>query len=139
MGRVDVNPNARGEVMDALSGPWQDRTSELMATTIVTAMPVVTGNMVLETDVNAFTDDEGRPAVRVTGKADYTIFVDQGTGLYGPLHKYITPQVAKALSWIGTDGKRVTRSRTRGQPGQHFFARSLRAIFGRVDEHPYGR
>jgi hypothetical protein len=29
------------------------------------------------------------------------VYIDEGTGLYGPLHHRITPQAAKALRWFG--------------------------------------
>jgi hypothetical protein len=139
MGRVVMNPNFKQEYVDAVGPEWQREVGELGATAISAAMPIETGNMRLLLDVSPFTDDEGRPAIRYTGRADYTGYVDQGTGLYGPLAKYITPKTAKALSWIGPGGKRITRAKVAGQRGQHFFYRGLRGFFNRVVEHPFGR
>lgn len=141
MGRVVMNPAYREEFVREVGPLWQEETKPKMAATIVACMPLDTGNMILETEVNPFTDNEGRPALRVLGKAFYTAYVDQGTGLFGPLAKMITPKEAKGfMSWVpNATGKRVFAKATRGQPGQHFFARSLAMVFDSVVEHPYGR
>lgn len=140
MGRVEMNPGFKAEYAARFGPGWQDQTAPLVAAALTTTEPVLTGNMLLETDVTPFTDDVGRPALRARGKAHYTAYVDQGTGLYGPLAKWITPTTAKALSWIDqSSGKRVYAKRTRGQRGQHFFARAMRMVFNRVIEHPFGQ
>lgn len=35
----------------------------------------------------------------VTNSAPYAAFVEQGTGIYGPLHRRITPVTARVLAW----------------------------------------
>lgn len=141
MGRVEMNQAFPQEYAQDFGPAWQRQVTPMLGTAIVTAMPVDTGNMVLETSVEEFTDNHGRPALRIRGKAKYTQWVDQGTGLFGPLGKYITPSQGKQfLAWTSrSTGKKVFARRTRGQPGQHFFRRALEAVFDRVDEHPYGR
>ena len=134
-----MNPAFKDEYRDAVGPGWQREAGELAETAVTASMPFITGNMRFLTTHEPFTDDLGNPSVRVTGHAEYTIYVDQGTGLYGPLKRWITPKTAKALSWIGEGGRRVTRSRVRGQRGQHFFYRGLTGFFQRVVEHPYGR
>ena len=134
MGSVSVNREAvhaayrRDVVPD-----WQEDVGRLGQSAIGAAMPVVTGFMVTALKHEPITHPNGDPGIRWTGRADYTDFVDQGTGLYGSLHRPITPRTKKALSWIGANG-RVTARSVKGQPGQHFFATGLRAIFGRYIE-----
>lgn len=140
VGRVVMNPDYKTHFATEVGPRWQETTKPKMAAAIVTCMPLDTGNMILETEVDAFTDNNGRPSLRVTGKAFYTAYVDQGTGLFGPLAKMITPKEANGvMSWVPNTGKRVFARATRGQPGQHFFARSLEMVFDRVVEHPFGK
>lgn len=140
MGRVDMNPDFRREYVAEVGPEWQREAGEFGETSITASMPILTGNMRLLTTREDFTDDEGRPSIRFIGRAEYTEWVDQGTGFHGPFKTWIEPQVAKALSWIDANsGQRVHARRTRGQRGQHFFYRGLTAIFARVVEYPYGR
>lgn len=46
----------------------------------------------------------------------YRVWVNEGTGIYGPRRAPIVPKKAKALSWIGGGGRVFARS-TRGMPG----------------------
>lgn len=141
MGRVDMNPAYKEEYVAEVGPLWQENTRPMVAAALVACMPLDTGNMILQSSVDPFTDSEGRPALRAIGRAFYTAYVDQGTGLFGPLAKMITPKEAKGvMSWVpNATGKRVFAKATRGQPGQHFFARSLAMVFDNVVEHPYGR
>lgn len=52
----------------------------------------------------------------VIAGANYALFVEQGTGLYGPKHHLITPKTKKALHWKGGGPSKVRltgRSRTK--------------------------
>jgi hypothetical protein len=49
-------------------------------------------------------------SARITSNAAYSGFVEGGTGLYGPLHRKITPQAARALRWIGGGSAKVRLS-----------------------------
>lgn len=135
-----MNQNYPAEFTAQFGHRWQQDVAPKVSAAIVATMPLDTGNMILETSVEPIIDSQGRPTLRVRGKAFYTAWVDQGTGLYGPLKKWITPTTAKALSWTSREtGQRVTRRRVRGQRGQHFFRRALEMVFDRVTEHPYGQ
>lgn len=120
------------------NGPrWEMEVGAATAAAIQAAAPYQTG--FLKTTIESTPIGGAQPRFRVSARADYAAYVDQGTGLYGPDKKYITPRVAKALSWIA-DGQRVYAKRVRGQPGQRFFLTGLTAIFGdNVEEHRYGR
>lgn len=141
MGRVVVNQSAVADLHRDVGEAWQVDTKPRLSAAIVTTMPIDTGNMVLETTVEPFTDDAGRPSLRVRGKAFYTAFVDQGTGLWGPLAKYITPSKGKTvMKWVSREtGRTVYAKRTKGQPGQHFFRRAMEMLFDHVEEHPFGK
>jgi len=142
MARVVRNPAARDELVREIGSRWQHDVGHATHAHIVAAAPRRTGGLQQESGVDPFTDAEGRPAFRVWFRSRHAPFVDQGTGLYGPLKRYITPQTAKVLSWIDQDsGARVFARRVKGQVGQRFFRRGLVAVFGEsnVVEHRYGK
>ena len=65
-------------------------------------------------------------------------FLDQGTGLYGPAHRKITPKQAKVLAWRTGGGSvlRATGAARKGRAGAGAgwaFARSVRG----VKPHPF--
>lgn len=43
----------------------------------------------------------------IESNAAYSGFVEGGTGLYGPEHRKITPQAARALRWVGGGPSKV--------------------------------
>ena len=61
----------------------------------------------------------GIPAVRVGTHLSYAMFVHEGTGLYGPLHKLIVPKTKKALRWRAVKG---------GGKGGYIFSKSSRGM-----------
>ena len=139
MARFEPNPEFVNEFRTEQGSEWQDRVGRLAVSSIQAFAPRETGFMKTAMRHEPFTDSEDRPSVRIISPADYTMPVDQGSGLYGPLKKYITPKAAKALSWLDHNtGTRVFAQRTRGQVGQRFFRRGLEAIFSRVVEHRHG-
>lgn len=141
MGRVVMNQNYGEEFAREFGPAWQRDTAPKIAAALVTTMPIDTGEMVLGVEMEEFVDAEGRPSIRARGTAKHTGWVDQGTGLFGPLGKYITPKAGKEfLKWTSREtGRPVYARRTRGQPGQHFFRRALEMVFDRVTEYPFGR
>lgn len=135
-----ANPNAHREIMEQIGPVWQEEAGFAGKTAIQALMPRQTFFMVTALDSRPFTDDLGDPAVRFADPAEQTYYTDQGTGLYGPLAKVITPKVGKALSWLA-DGQRHFAKSVKGQPGQRFFLRGLSSVFGadRVHENRWGR
>lgn len=64
------------------------------------------------------------------------VYLDEGTGLFGPLHHRITPQTAKALRWFGgpAGSLRLTGKPRKGAAGAAatvIFARSTKGMRGR--------
>lgn len=141
MGRVEMNAAYPEEFAREFGPAWQQNTAPKVQAALVTAMPIDTGQMVLESGVEPFIDSQGRYSLRAYGKARYTKWVDQGTGLFGPLAKYITPSAGREfMKWTSREtGRPVYAKRTRGQPGQHFFRRAMEMVFSRVEEHRFGR
>ncbi len=77
------------------------------------------------------------------------LWLDQGTGLYGPRHARITPKAARAMRWAATASKGFRLSgaaravkgnvigyafatSTKGMEGRPFINRSLQAVGGEV-------
>ena len=60
----------------------------------------------------------------ITSQAPYSVYVHEGTGLFGPLHKRIVPTTKKALFWPGAS--HPVRS-TKGMKANPFFTRALAA------------
>lgn len=69
-------------------------------------------------------------AVTMGTNLEYAIFVHQGTGLYGPLHRRITPVRKKALFWPGA--KHPVRS-VAGQRPQPFLEEAARRVLPEVE------
>ena len=61
----------------------------------------------------------GRLGPMREGENNYPLFVEQGTGLFGPLHRRITAKRRGAMVFMGRTGLVVTRS-TRGQRPQRY-------------------
>lgn len=55
-----------------------------------------------------------RLRVGVTRSAIYAIYLEHGTGLYGPERRRITPVRAKVLAWRGRGGKIIFRASIAG-------------------------
>lgn len=53
----------------------------------------------------------------------YAVFVEEGTGLYGPRHSYIVPKNAKALKFK-INGKVIYAKRTKGMKANPFVKRT---------------
>lgn len=65
--------------------------------------------------------------------APYTIFVERGTGLFGPKKSLIFPKKAKVLRWYSF-GKPVFAAYIKGQPGQWFIKKTDEEVFGEACE-----
>ena len=73
----------------------------------------------------------GTPAALVGTNVNYAMFVHEGTGIYGPKHKMITPKRAKLLRFRPKNSRRfVYARRVRGMPRNRFLANALSAARG---------
>lgn len=82
----------------------------------------------------------GSLASVVSEQEKYGIFVEEGTGLYGPKNELIRPQTAKVLHFT-SGGKEVFARYTRGMKAQPFFKPGteealplVQAIFKKVSD-----
>jgi len=74
-----------------------------------------------------------RNAIRYEVKGDkiiislpiYALYLEYGTGLYGPEHHRIYPKTKKALHWIGKGGGDVFAASTAGMHPQPFIRNTL--------------
>ena len=68
----------------------------------------------------------------IKNNAYYLPWVNDGTGLYGPLHHRITPKHAKVLHFYWRGNEWFLKS-VRGQKGRHFVERSMIEVMRSVD------
>lgn len=69
----------------------------------------------------------GMPAVRVGTNVYYAIYVHEGTGVYGPKGRMITPIHGKFLSWKVKNGKRIFAVAVKGMQPNPFLRDALPA------------
>ena len=70
----------------------------------------------------------------VHSNAHYTSYVNDGTGIYGPLGKPIRPRNAKALKFTTKTGKTVFAKSVRGIKPRRFVEKSITQTERRNDE-----
>lgn len=100
---------------------------EATATRNVRDMGVVkTGNLANSGVVNLRGEGFNRQA-EITFRAGYSLFVHNGTGLFGPKKDFIRPKTKSMLSWIGADGKRIFAKKVKGMKGRPFLADAMEA------------
>lgn len=137
MARVVANPAFVQDWVAENGANWSQQAGEMGLGSILSFVPIDTGELEHSGTHEPFIDSEGRPATRITLFARHAEYVDQGTGLFGKYARKITSPTGKVMRWMGPEGPIFARS-TRGQPGQRFFLRGLSAVFRRVDEHRWG-
>lgn len=72
-------------------------------------------------------------AVRVEARAGYSLFVEEGTGIFGPTGAPITPKRARVLRFKPKGSARFVFARSvKGQPGQHFMRDGLISAIGKI-------
>lgn len=137
MARVERNPNFAREYF-AVNGPrWQNEAGNATKAAIAAEAPVDSGEIVAGIGFKPTFDPDGAPAIRFEFDADHTLFVDQGTGVYGKYGARIKPRTAKVLAWMQDGQQKFARS-VKGQKGQHFIAGGLKKVFKRVIEYRHG-
>ncbi|MFZ4431557.1 MAG: hypothetical protein ACOYOQ_00020 [Microthrixaceae bacterium] len=118
---------------------WVYETARTGRDAIQAAAPRATGFLTSRVDAEA---SPSNPTVRFrvdVGQPPYGLFQEVGTGLYGPLKRYITPKRAKMLSWISDTGERVYAKRVRGTRPKRYIREAFWAVFGRQRVRYYGR
>jgi len=120
--RVLGGPVTKGMRQSALA---VQREAQLLA-------PVDSGR--LRADIH--TDiDSGQPFplwARIGPKVFYAVFVEFGTGIFGPLKRRIVPRTKRALAWT-SGGQRFVRRSVKGSPAQPFMGPALDAARGQIN------
>jgi hypothetical protein len=68
------------------------------------------------------------------GARNYPLWVHEGTGLYGRLHRLIRPRRAKAMVFVGRTGLVITKS-VRGQKPQPYMTEAYADARAYIDAH----
>lgn len=104
-----------------------DRTTTIVEAETIAEAPIMTGAMVnsirKEIDIRP-----GRAVVgRVLSNDEAALWVNQGTGIFGPQRTRITPRTSRFLRWPDRRGGSgfVYRRSVAGQPPNDFFWRGL--------------
>ena len=85
--------------------------------------------------VDTWREEGSRYSSSVRSLAPYSMWVDQGTGVYGPLGGRIYPRSAKALHFYWYKrGAWYTFASVRGSPAQNFFEKPMPDYFARALE-----
>lgn len=138
MARVSRNPSFSAQYW-AINGPrWQTEVGDLTKAALIAEAPVDSGEVVAGIDHTPVIGPKGEPGIRFTFDADHTIYVDQGTGVFGKYGARIKPKTAKVLSWMQDGQQRFAKS-VKGQEGQRFIRAGLRRVFKRVVEYRHGK
>lgn len=139
MARVQRNPRFKNEYrLPANNRGWTDAAARTGKAAIVAAAPRETGFLKQSFKTATYPGRKG-PTVRYIALPEYAIYQEVGTGVYGPLARYITPTTARALSWIDSgSGDRIFARRVRGTPARRYFRKGLEATFGKRNVRYYG-
>jgi HK97 gp10 family phage protein len=114
--------------------------TEILATTAYGLEPKTTGNMAHGTTVSLEGGGADTKGI-VKATAPYAVYVHEGTGIYGPLHRAIVAApghaflipVAGAVEIPGKPGF-IFRTRIAGMKPNPFFKRAAEAVIPRVPE-----
>lgn len=140
MAEVRFNPAFRAAILsDVSTREWKAAAARAAVSAVAAAAPKETG--FLTTRIEAV-PKAGEPAIRVragVGDPPYGLFQEVGTGLWGPLRRWITPKRAQLLSWIDpASGRRIFRARVPGVKPRRYFLTGLSAVVGRSNVAYYG-
>jgi hypothetical protein len=117
---------------------WANAAARQGGYEIYRAAPVDTGFLRSTLLISFFVDRKNRPSVRWEAIADYALYQEVGTGIYGPAARYITPVRAKALRWFDKGGNPVFARRVRGSKPKRYFRKGLERTFGKKNVVYYG-
>lgn len=130
MAKVDIDEGGLYALTHAADGPVQRDLDERAARVLayqVANCPVETGRLRSDLHIESQPAADGSPARQIGTGVAYALYVEMGTGLYGPRHKRITPKrPGGLLVWEDAGGKHFARS-TRGMRPQPFIRPSLQA------------
>lgn len=136
------------------AGDWQTVTANYTRAAIRVLAPKDTGFLKQRILAEPSTRTASVRFKSTVGEPPYDLYQEVGTGLYGPLRRWITPKRAQFLSWIASprgtrffaqsnrrifgEGRRVFARRVRGTRPKHYFKRALERLFGEANVNYYG-
>lgn len=136
MATVKMNPSFKSEMgRPENSRPWQREAGIEGRIAIQNLAPVKFGTLAGTLYVRSeYTD--GTTYVYFASTRPYAGFQEYGTGLYGPLKKYITPKRAKFLKWAdSTSGDVHYAKRVKGTPAVLYMFKGLDLVFGNATSY----
>lgn len=103
-----------------------DRTNVVLVELIRAPINQVSGQLASGVMVDAWQENGTSFTSTARSLAPYSLFVDKGTGIYGPTGQRIYPKTAKALTfyWQRT-GSVVSFRSVAGAPAQNFFSEPM--------------
>lgn len=116
MARVDIDEAGLAEVRVGMAGADLDRRAQRVLAAQVVACPVLTGRLRTSLAIEKSVGEDGSPVRRIGSNVEYAIYVEQGTGLFGPHHQVISRTSKKGTTYT-----------TNGQRAQPFIGPSLAA------------
>ncbi len=69
-----------------------------------------------------------------TNSAEYAVYQNEGTGVFGPSHRAITPKKAKALHWE-KGGTHYFAKSVKGVKGKHFVEKATKAVESEIPNY----
>lgn len=67
---------------------------------------------------------------RVGSNVEYALYVEEGTGIYGPKRKRIVPRTKEFLRFMPKGAANFVFARSvKGMPGRHYLARAIQSAF----------
>lgn len=112
------------------SRPWQQAASRATTEAIAIHAPRNTGQLAERIFVT-ISYEGGTTHLFHSSPFTYARYQAAGTGIYGPLKKYITPKRANFLSWVDkASGDRVYAKKVRGVKPTLFFTKALYDVYG---------
>lgn len=125
----------------AATKEWQQEIAREGVAAISALAPTGTGRLKSQITAERSTSDASvRFRVTTQSDAPYGLYQEVGTGIYGPLGRYITPKRSRMLSWVDSvTNERVFAKRVRGVRPVHYFKRGLEMLFGPTKVNYYGQ
>lgn len=111
---------------DGLVGREVHRVTERVADRARSLAPVDSGDL-RDSIETAYRNTPGETTGIIYSALDYSVWIQRGTGVYGPTNRPITPKHASVLVFkIG--GRKVFARSVRGTPPDPFMLEALRAV-----------
>lgn len=127
-------------IADQLEAHLRDRVSRnldqariVLRELIIAPLNQVSGQLAAGVLVDAWSDNGTSYSSTARSLAPYSIYVDQGTGEFGPRGGRIYPTNANALHFFwNAKGAWYTFKSVRGAPAQNFFSQPMAANFAQA-------